>query len=240
MLELILSFLAGIITVLAPCILPLLPIVVGGSLSPNSDKKRPYIITASLLVSIVVFTFILKVSTSLIGIDPSVWSYMSGGIVIILGVVMLFPHKYKAVIAKLGLQTRSQKVLGRAVQNKNGTISSILTGLALGPVFTSCSPTYIWAIAVVLPKNNLLGALYLIVYCLGVAVSLLGVSLLGRRLTARLGWAVNPQGRFQRTLAILFIVVGIFVASGYDKKVQTWLVQKDYLNLIEIEQKLLP
>jgi hypothetical protein len=41
-------------------------------------------------------------------------------------------------------------------------------------------------------------------------------------------------------LVVLFNVVGIFVASGYDKKVQTWLVQKDYLNLIEIEQKLLP
>jgi cytochrome c-type biogenesis protein len=49
MLLLLISFIAGILTVLAPCVLPLLPVIIGGSLSGNTKQKsRPYIIAASL------------------------------------------------------------------------------------------------------------------------------------------------------------------------------------------------
>ena len=69
---LIASFLAGVLTSLAPCILPLLPVIVGSSVLQDGDKasgkKKPYIISASLVVSVLVFTFLLKVSTALVGI----------------------------------------------------------------------------------------------------------------------------------------------------------------------------
>jgi cytochrome c biogenesis protein CcdA len=61
------SFIAGILTILAPCVLPLLPIIIGGSLEEKSIR-RPIIITLSLAASIVVFTLILKVSTAFIDI----------------------------------------------------------------------------------------------------------------------------------------------------------------------------
>ena len=58
------SFLAGMLTSLAPCMITLLPVIVGNSLVPDGDKKldrkKPYVIAASLAVSVIIFTIILK------------------------------------------------------------------------------------------------------------------------------------------------------------------------------------
>lgn len=68
----IVSFLAGALTILAPCVLPLLPVVLAGSLT---EKKRwyPYVVTLSLAFSVVLFTVVLKASTLLIDIPTAFW-----------------------------------------------------------------------------------------------------------------------------------------------------------------------
>ena len=237
----LLSYIAGLLTALAPCVLPLLPVILGGSLAgKKKDKWRPYIITASLVVSLILFTLLLKASTALIGIDPKVWTIGSGILVIVLGFFMLFPDLWAQIIVKLGIEHRSQGLLGKAYKQENGVLSAILIGAALGPIFSSCSPTYAWVIATVLPTSTLLGMFYLTFYVLGVATALLAIALLGRKLLVRIKWASNPKGWFQRSIAILFIVVGLFVATGWDKKVQTYLVEKDFLNIKLLEERLVP
>lgn len=237
----LLSYVAGLLTALAPCVLPLLPIILGGSLTGDKkDKWRPYIITASLVVSLILFTILLKVSTALIGIDPRVWSIGSGILVITLGFFMLFPDLWARIIGRLGIEHRSQGLLGKAYKQGNGVLSAILIGAALGPIFSSCSPTYAWVIATVLPSSTLLGMLYLTCYVLGVATALLAIALLGRKLLSRIKWASDPKGWFQRGIAVLFIAVGIFVATGWDKNVQTYLVEKDFLNIKQLEERLVP
>jgi cytochrome c biogenesis protein CcdA/thiol-disulfide isomerase/thioredoxin len=235
----LLSYVAGLLTALAPCVLPLLPIILGGSLTGDKkDKWRPYIITASLAVSLVLFTLLLKASTVFISIDPRVWTIGSGALVIVLGLFMLFPAAWARLIGKLGIEHRSQGLLGKAYRQKNGEVSAVLIGAALGPVFSSCSPTYAWVIATVLPSNAVLGMVYLLFYVLGVATALLAVALLGRKLLERIKWASDPSGWFQRTIAVLFIVVGVFVATGWDKQVQTYLVEKDLFNIKLLEEQL--
>ncbi len=237
----LLSYVAGLLTALAPCVLPLLPIILGGSLvGDKKNKWRPYIITASLVVSLILFTLLLKVSTALISIDPKVWAIGSGVLVIILGFFMLFPNLWARIIGTLGIEHRSQGLLGKAYKQENGVLSAILIGAALGPVFSSCSPTYAWVIATVLPSSTLLGMIYLTFYVLGVATALLAIALLGRKLLERIRWASDPKGWFQRGIAVLFIIVGIFIATGLDKKVQTYLVEKDFLNIKVLEEKLVP
>lgn len=77
----IVSFVAGVLTILAPCVLPVLPVILAGSLT---EKKwwYPYVITGSLAISIVVFTVLLKASTLLIDIPSSFWKYFSGMILL--------------------------------------------------------------------------------------------------------------------------------------------------------------
>lgn len=241
MLLLILSFIAGGLTVFSPCVLPFLPVILGGSLDPSArDKRRPYVIIGSLVVSLILFTVLLKITSLLIDVDPRVWNIGAGALVIGLGVFMLFPDAWAYIVSRLGIEPASQRLLGSAYQHKNKMISALLTGAALGPVFSSCSPTYAWVIATVLPANVIEGTLYLSVYCIGLATALLGIALAGRRILGRITWASNPRGWFQRAIALVFILVGIFVATGWSTSVQTWFVDKDILGLSKLEQQLIP
>ena len=95
------SFIAGMLTILAPCVLPVLPVILAGSVT---EKKSWYshLVTLSLAVSIVLFTVLLKASTLLIDIPPSFWKILSGGILITLGLVYLFPHAWAWIAGRLG------------------------------------------------------------------------------------------------------------------------------------------
>ena len=133
-------FLAGILTVFAPCVLILLPVIVGSSLASDTDqkadRKKPYIISISLGFSVLLFTQLLKASTVLIGIDPQVWKSASGGIVAILGLSLFFPLMWARISAKIGLENSSNNLVGRAAK-KSGMFGYVLTGAALGPVFSA-------------------------------------------------------------------------------------------------------
>jgi cytochrome c biogenesis protein CcdA len=240
MLLILLSFIAVFLSVLAPCILPLLPIIIGGGFSGIQDKRRPYIITISLVVSLILFTILLKVSTVLIGITPSTWSYISGAIIIALGLTMLFPHYWDLFIGKIGFQSKSQELLGSAGQAKSSALQAVLIGVALGPVFSSCSPMYAWVVATVLPESSIKGVVYLAFYCLGLSFALLLISLLGRRLLEKIKWVSNPNGWFQRSIAILFIIVGLMIVTGFQKDIQTYLVEKDVFNVKRLEEIVVP
>ncbi len=243
MLLLITSFLAGVLTVFAPCVLILLPVIVGSSLATDTDKKadrlKPYIISASLGVSVLLFTLLLKASTLLIDVDPQVWKSISGSIVVILGLSLLFPLMWARLSARIGLEHSSNTMLAR-VSKKSGIGGYILTGAALGPVFSACSPVYAVILATILPVNLALGLVYMTLYAIGLSFALLAIALGGRRLTKRLNWTAKPGGWFRRSLAILLIVVGLAVITGLDKKVQTWVLVHVPLNSTKLEEKLIP
>ena len=243
MLLLLTSFLAGILTVFAPCVLILLPVIVGSSLATDTDKKidrlKPYIISVSLGVSVLLFTLLLKASTILIDVDPQVWKSVSGGIVILLGLSLLFPLAWAQLSAKIGLENSSNTFLNK-VSKKSGIGGYILTGAALGPVFSACSPVYAVILATILPVNLALGLVYMTLYALGLSLALLAIALGGRRLTKRLNWTAKPSGWFRRSLAILLILVGLAVITGFDKKVQTWILIHVPFNSTKLEEKLIP
>lgn len=240
MLLLVVSFLAGVLTSLAPCVLPLLPVIVGTSVAPGEkeDPRKPYVIALSLAASVTVFTLLLKASTSLIGVDPQVWLTISGGIVLALGLSMLFPNLWTSLALKLGFESQSNKLLESA-SHQSGVMGQVLTGASLGPVFSSCSPVYGLVLATVLPANFALGLIYIMSYSLGLASALLAISLAGRKFTKKLAWTANPNGWFRKSLAALLIVVGVAIITGLDKKFQTFTVENNWLGATGLEQLLL-
>ncbi|WP_240642445.1 cytochrome c biogenesis CcdA family protein [Microbacterium sulfonylureivorans] len=218
---------AGVLTVAAPCVLPLLPVVVGGAMVRGADERRarwrPFVIAGSLAVSVVVFTLLLKASTALLGVPPQVWQVVSGGILVVLGINLVFPSLWDRLSTALRLQSRSGVMLDRSLARQSLT-GDVLTGAALGPVFSSCSPTYALIVAAVLPVSFAEGLLYIVAYASGLAGMLLLIALLGRRLVRWLGWLANPDGWFRRIVGVAFVLVGVAVITGFDKQLQTWIL----------------
>ncbi len=234
------AFVAGVLTTLAPCVLPLLPVIVGGSLSGSgAATRRAVVVTASLGVSVVAFTLLLKASTAFIGIDPAVWNIVAGGLLILLGLVALLPGAWEAVSGRLALQQRTTSGLS-AARGREGALGAVLTGAALGPVFTSCSPLYGYVIVTVLPARPAYGMVLLAAYVVGLCGALLLVALAGQRLVRRLGWLADSHGWFRRGLGLVFVIVGVVVLLGLDRDLQTWILEYSPIRPWELDQGFIP
>ncbi len=231
------AFIAGVLTVLAPCILPLLPVVIGSSASGRS-KATPYIVVASLGASIILFTFLLKVSTAFISIPQSFWTYLSGGILVFFGITLLFPKVWEKIPGLSKATVGSNKLLGSGHQKKS-VWGDVLIGAALGPVFSTCSPTYFVILASVLPASFALGTVYLLAYVLGLSLILLLIALLGERFVSKLSGFSDPNGTFKKGLGVLFVVLGILIILGLDKALESAILDSGYFDITKVEQKLL-
>lgn len=219
------SVVAGVLTTLAPCILPLLPVIVGGSLldAQERGRRRAYLIVFSLGISVALFTLLLKVSTSLLGVSTSTWQWISGLILIGLGVVSVYPLVWEKVSMNLSLQSRSSNLL-QAARKKEGVYGTVLTGAALGPVFSSCSPFYGYVIVTVIPASLGQGLFLIAGYVFGLCATLLLIALLGQRLISRSRWIADPHSSFRRLIGIIFVAVGIIIILGLDKELQIWIL----------------
>lgn len=233
-----LSFLAGILTILAPCVLPVLPIIIGGSIAENHNPWRPVIITLSLAGSIVFFTLILKATTALIAIPPSFWKFFSGGIILAFALSLLLPTLWAKFSSRFGFGTSTHEWLQLSTQRK-GLLGMILIGVALGPVFASCSPTYFFILGTVLPMNFAVGVINLVVYALGLAVVMFLIAYAGQKFMRQLKIAADPRGRFKKILGILFLIVGLAIITGFDKKFESFLLDQGWGDFSAFENRLL-
>jgi cytochrome c-type biogenesis protein len=234
----LISFIAGILTILAPCIFPLLPILVGSSADTKGSRNRAFTVIASLLISIVVLTLLIYGTSNALGINDGYLRIFSGAIILIIGVFMVFPNLWESISSRFGLSNSSNKLLGKAMK-KDGRTGDILIGAALGPVFSSCSPTYGLIIATILPQNFLTGMLYLLWYVLGLGVMFVLIAILGRKFTSKLSWATDPDGWFKRSIGIIFLIVGVAIIFNLDKSFEAWLLGLNfYDSLVNFELNL--
>ena len=232
------SFIAGVLTVLAPCILPLLPVIVGGSINGGTSIRRAVTVTVSLAVSVIAFTLLIKASTVLIAVPQSFWNWFSGGIVIVFGLITLYPRAWEKLPFLAKASMSSNKLLS-AGYKKQSFLGDMLVGAALGPVFSTCSPTYFLVLAAVLPESITLGLVYLVAYSLGLSLALLVIAFIGQRIVEQAGVAVDPSGWFKKILGVLFLVVGLAIISGADKALQVKILDAGFFDVTKIEQKLL-
>ncbi|MES2953108.1 MAG: peptide-methionine (S)-S-oxide reductase MsrA [Patescibacteria group bacterium] len=239
MLFLGIAILAGVFTVLAPCILPLLPVVIGASEAGGRYiSRRALVVIGSLSLSVILFTLLLKASTLLIDIPQLFWSRLSGAILIFVGLSTVFPSLWARVpyVREIGLF--GNKAVGAGYKKKSYA-GDALVGLALGPVFTTCSPTYLFIIATALPATFFVGFIYLLGFTAGLAASLLLIAYFGQQLMNRLSAHLETAGTLKRVFGALIVLVGIAVFGGYDKQIETFILDSGYGATIQLENSLI-
>jgi cytochrome c-type biogenesis protein len=234
---LLVAFFAGVLTVLAPCVLPLLPMILWASIDDAKNKYAPYVVIASLSFSILLFSILLKATTLLIDLPIDFWKIFSGVLIIVMGVITLFPNIWKSISTALWFSDNSNKMLWSSA-NKSGNLKNILIGFSLGPVFSSCSPTYAVILAIVLPSSLLFGFTALIAYIAGLATVLLAIAVFGQRFIKNVKWIADPNGWFKKVLGIVFILVGLAIMTGYDKQIESAILDAGFINTASFEQSI--
>ncbi|HIA91878.1 TPA: cytochrome c biogenesis protein CcdA [Candidatus Saccharibacteria bacterium] len=236
MTQLIISFVAGVLTVLAPCVLPLLPVILGGSVTAASEPskpnlKRPLVITGSLVLSIVAFSILLRSTVSSFSISDQTLQIFSGTVVVLFGLSFAVPKLWEWVALKTKFYQKSTGFFSKSTAKKSKYSDAIL-GLSLGPVFTSCSPTYFLIVGPLIANNFAEGLLNLIVYSIGLAGTLLLIAIGGQKIANKLGWLTNPNGKFPKILGVIFIIVGLMILFGIDKEIQEYILEQGWYDPI--------
>ena len=234
---LLISFIAGVLTVLAPCILPLLPVIVGGSLSGEASPRRALTIVLALGASVFLFTLLLKATTAFIAVPAIFWQLVSGGLLVFFGLAMFLPSLWDSIPGVQALYKSSNRLVGSGYKRQS-IWGDVLIGAALGPVFSSCSPTYFVILAAVLPAHFATGIEYLLAYVLGLCLFLFVIAYAGQRLVSWLGVASSSGSWFRKVIGALLIIVGVAVIFGWDKELEAALPAGSFAE-VGIEQSLL-
>ena len=235
----LISFVAGLLTILAPCVLPLLPIIVGTSDGETKGlSRRSIVVITSLSLSVFIFTLALKATALFIMIPPSFWTGFSGIVLILVGLAMMYPDIWSRIPFVRTLSVQSNKALAAGHQKQN-IWGDVVTGVALGPVFSTCSPTYLFIIATVLPATLLTGLWYLFGFILGLAISLSLIAFFGNYLVGLLVGKTGTVEWVKWVFGVLIIIVGIGVVTGYDKKLETYILDSGYGATINFEEGLI-
>jgi cytochrome c-type biogenesis protein len=210
---------AGVLTAASPCVLPVLPVVLGGGLLTVDVA----VLLCALAVSVIACSVLLRAGTLLLAVPPQAWAVVSGGLLVALGLVQLLPAAWDRAASALRLTSAPRLLpVGRSRQDVRG---AALAGAALGPVFASCSPLYAYVVATALPASPAWGSVLLLAYVAGLCGALLAVAALGQRAARRLRWAADPDGAVRRVAGLLFVAVGVAILAGADKAVETWAVE---------------
>src|SRR5437868_3042802 len=126
------AFLAGIVTILSPCILPILPIVLSGSV--GGSKRRPFGIIVGFVISFTFFTLFLTTLVKLTGISPDALRIGAALVLLLFGITLLVP-KFQVLTEKLF--TRLSQFGPRANPNA-GFLGGFVIGLSIGLIWVPC------------------------------------------------------------------------------------------------------
>jgi cytochrome c biogenesis protein CcdA/thiol-disulfide isomerase/thioredoxin len=205
------AFVAGLVTAISPCVLPVLPIVFAGS--ATGGRWRPVAVVAGLVASFTAFTLAATALLSALDLPDDLLRNIAIGIVLAIGLGLLVPS--------LGhLIERPFQALGRRQPGDVG--GGFFLGVALGLLFTPCAGPIIAAVAVVAATERFSATAVFVTLAYAVGA---GLVLLGLALAARRGLNVRPlQARaplVRRGLGALIVGVAIVMALGLDTRLQT-------------------
>src|SRR4051812_36243014 len=165
MINLILALLAGIVTIAAPCTLPVLPILLGASVG-HSSRARPALIALGFVSSFAAVALLLGWITRAFDFDPNV--LRSGAAVLLLGfgLLMIWPAPFEWLSVRLGGLFTSG---GSSPNAHQGNVGGFVLGTTLGLVWTPCAGPVLGSILTVVATSKDTGwaSLLLVVYAIG-------------------------------------------------------------------------
>jgi cytochrome c biogenesis protein CcdA len=223
--DIVFGFLAGALTLLNPCVLPVLPIVLASSL--GADKRGPLFLTAGMAASFVAIGLVLARLGPAIGLTPETVASAAALVLVGFGLVMLVPAlNTRFATATAGIANRADGGLTRLDQS--APLGMVLGGMLLGAVWSPCiGPTLGGAIALAASGENLAqAAAVMIAFALGVSAVLLGLAYGARgALQRRQGWMRTIAGRAKPILGIAFVLTGLALWFDLFQIVELWAIE---------------
>lgn len=216
------AFIGGIITVLSPCILPLLPIIL--SSTAGGGKKRPIGIVAGFVLSFTFFTLFLSSIVQATDISANVLRNISVFILVIFGLTLIIPQVQAQIEKLFAALTRFTP----NSQNKTGFSGGLIIGASLGLLWTPCVGPILASVISLAISGEVTGSAFLITlaYSAGTAIPMFLIIRGGQGALQRVPWLVKNSGKIQKAFGILMIVTAIGIYQNVDRKFQSYILEK--------------
>lgn len=219
-----LSFLAGILSVLSPCVLPLLPLVLGAAASEH--RLGPAALAAGLALSFVIIGLFVATVGFAIGLDAGIFRTGAAVMLILVGLVLMVPAAQTRLAVAAGPVSNwtEDRFGGFSTAGLPGQFG---VGLLLGAVWSPCVGPTLGAASLLASQGRDLGvvALTMLMFGLGAALPLLLLGTLSREVLMRWRDRMMRLGKgLKAALGLILIVTGMTIVLGYDKVLETALV----------------
>lgn len=219
-----LAFLAGILSVLSPCVLPLLPLVLGAAASEH--RLGPAALAAGLALSFVVIGLFVATVGFAIGLDTDVFRTVAAILLVLVGLVLMVPAvQTRLAVAAGPVSDWTETRFGGF--STAGLLGQFGVGLLLGAVWSPCVGPTLGAASLLASQGRDLGAVALTMFLFGVgaALPLLLLGTLSREVLMRWRNRMMSAGKgLKAALGLILVVSGTVILSGYDKAIETALV----------------
>jgi len=219
-----LAFVAGLLSILSPCVLPILPVVLGAAAS--EQRWGPAVLAVGLAISFVAIGLFAATIGYSIGLDADVFRRAAAALMIVVGTVLLVP-RFQARLALAGAPLASWGDRHFAGARGNGLAGQLWLGLLLGAVWTPCVGPTLGAASILAAQGRNLGQVgaTMLAFGLGAALPLAALGALSRDALLRWRARLAAGGAGARAaFAILLAAIGLLVLTGLDKRVETFVV----------------
>jgi cytochrome c-type biogenesis protein len=232
----LLALLAGVMSILSPCVLPLLPVVLTGAVAEH--RLAPLALAAGVAVSFTAIGVFVATSGFSIGVDTTVFRAGAAVLLIMVGAVLLVPRFQTQFATAAGpVSNWTQSRFGGF--STSGISGQFGVGLLLGAVWTPCVGPTLGAASIMAARGQNPGTVILTMLAFGIGTSLPLLALASMSRGALLRWRDRMLGAssgMKMALGTLLIVAGVMTLSGLDRTIQTGLEQAlpDWLVAITI------
>ncbi len=224
MLQILFAILAGILTVGAPCILPLLPILLGASIGQTS-KTRPLFIALGFVGMFALTGLTLSFIVTSLKIAPDTIRNLAVLALAIFGLLMLWPKPFELLTLKMsGLITSASQTAQKA---GTGNFGGLVLGLVLGLIWTPCAGPVLGSILTLIASQQQTGqaSILLVAYALGAGIPMVIIAYGGQYMTTKVRWLTPYTHRIQQIFGLLILGLAIAMFFQYDLLLQAKLLE---------------
>jgi cytochrome c-type biogenesis protein len=219
-----LSFIAGVLSILSPCVLPLVPIIVGTAL--NTHRFGPYALALGLAISFTVIGVFLATLGDALGIDQELFREVAAWLLMLFGVVLLSARLQAGFVnITSGLGGSGQQLLDKL--STDSLLGQLGLGLVLGIIWSPCVGPILGATVTLASQGQQLGQVVMVmaIFGLGAGLPLILLGMLSRQVMMNIRGKLFAAGKLgKQVLGGVMLLIGIMILTGLDKQLESFLV----------------
>lgn len=223
--EYLLGYAAGLLTLINPCVLPILPIVLATAL--QAGRVGPLAVAGGLSVSFVALGLLVAVAGRSIGITEEAFANAGATLMIVFGLVLLVPRFSESfATATAGVSARADTQIDTT--DRSGLTGQFVGGMLLGAVWSPCiGPTLGGAISLASQGESLLHATaIMITFALGVSTIVIGLGYGAQSvIRKRQAWMRKIAGASRPIMGIAFVAVGTAILFKVHHMLEFWALE---------------